>query len=271
MFRQRVIAALAAYEAGATSTGESELAEAQRIRQQAVHMAERMLRDVMGSSDDATGGIETWQDAVMLRAVAEEEMEYAREESRRLPAMATAERDEMRAKYARERKALRQELHNELEVSRAAALDEAERIRQAAEVEATNVISEAIGKVDQARNDARDELHRSERRLAILRTALADAESRFRRLAATAANEAGTLAALADQDVAADGEAQHLEAVLVDLTADGPQETDGSQEADVSVPVAGESPINRDPDAGFYQRRLAGLRDRLEKSGHPPE
>jgi hypothetical protein len=29
--------------------------------------------------------------------------------------------------------------------------------------------------------------------------------------------------------------------------------------------------VDKNPEIGFYQRRLAGLRDRLEKSGHPPE
>ena len=29
--------------------------------------------------------------------------------------------------------------------------------------------------------------------------------------------------------------------------------------------------VKRDPEVGFYQRRLAGLRDRLEKSGHTPD
>ncbi len=262
-FRRRVIAALEQYEAGAATIGEIQLAQAQRVRQQAVHMAEKMLRDVIGSSGDEISGLETWQEAAMLRALAEEEMEYAREESRRLPAMAIAERDEIRTKYAEERRALRVELHDELQVSRAAADDESERIRRAADAEATRILTEAIGRVEQTRNEVHADLQRGERRLALLKTALADAESRFRRLAATAANEAGTLAALADQDI--QSEPRQLEVAVVDLT-DGGQLDDEER-----LPVIEEPVLPRGEEAGFYQRRLAGLRDRLEKSGHPPQ
>jgi len=108
-FRQRVVDALATHEVAAEAVttepadvvgadSEDTLAAAQRVRQQAVHLAERMLRDVMGASEDDTGSLATWQEAVMLRALAEEEMAFAREEARRLPAMAAAERDGIRGK-----------------------------------------------------------------------------------------------------------------------------------------------------------------------------
>lgn len=264
-FRRRVIEALGEHEQGMAAHSANELAEAQRIRQQAVQLTERMLREVIGSSGDTTtGGIDAWQDVVMLRALAEEEMEFAREEARRLSAMALAERDEIRAEYADERKELRRDLQQEAAAFLAEAEEEADRIRRAAETGAADVLSRAVGRAEQASREVNDELHRGERRLAILRTALADAESRFRRLAATAANEAGTLAALADQDVrpAADGADMQ---VTVDLT------DAGLRSVEEPVPVAGSPAIKRDEEAGFYQRRLAGLRDRLEKSGHPPE
>jgi hypothetical protein len=206
-------------------------------------------------------------------------MAFAQEEAKRLPAMARAERDEMRAKYAEERKALRRELQDELEASRAAVADEAAGMRRAAEAEAARVVTEAKGKADQARQAVTQDLHRAERRLAVLRTALADAESRFRRLAATAANEAGTLTALADQDVIPSEPAPPLR-VMVDLTEEEIQAAArmsantgfrADEEPDASEVAPDDDPLSRNREEGFYQRRLAGLRDRLEKSGHPPE
>jgi hypothetical protein len=221
-----------------------------------------MLRDVMGASEDDTGSLATWQEAAMLRALAEEEMAFAREEARRLPAMAAAERDLMHAKYEKERTAVRRELQNELQASRAAAMAEAEQIRATASAEAANILSSALEKAAARQNEAAAEMHRRERRMEVLKTGLADAEARFRRLAATAANELGTLSAIADQDISAptQPELRIAEVDLTDATLDdvdeAPSDTSGF--------------VKMDPEAGFYQRRLAGLRDRLEKSGHPP-
>ena len=282
VFRRRVVEALAAYEAGRTpavpaadaavSTAgagdEENLASAQRIRHQAVDMAERMLREVMGASGDTGGGLQTWQDAVMLRALAEEEMAFALEEAKRLPAQAAAERDEMRARYERERAEVRSELQKELESSRAAAAAEAASIRNDAAAEAEAVLKAALIRVEESQKEATTEAHRIERRLAVLRTALADAESRFRRLAATAANEVGTLAALADQDVGKPQPKPDLRVAEVDLT-DGALQ--GVPDPEAATDSTEPGLPRRDPEAGFYQRRLAGLRDRLEKSGHPPE
>lgn len=275
-FRDRVIEALLDYEVGnsskpAVTAAESgaDLAAAQRVRQQAVQLAERMLRDVIGSSGDTVAGLEFWQDAAMNRALADEELAFAREESIRLHAVAAAERDELRATYDRERNQLRAELHRELQNSRAAADDEADRIRAAARAEAAAILEKTLGSVERARSQAADEVHRMERRLVVLRTALADAEGRFRRLAATAANELGTLNAIADQDVTTPAdESPPLEVATVDLTDEALREMDG--ELPASEPDAGGLP-GRNREVGFYQRRLAGLRDRLEKSGHPPE
>lgn len=275
-FRARVIEALLEVEVGASATSaatpreqDPDLTAAQRVRQQAVQLAERMLREVMGSSGDPVSGLEVWQDAAMSRALATEELAFAQEESNRLHAVAAAERDELRATYDRERNQLRAELHKELQDSRAAADDEAARIRTAAKAEGAAILEKALGTVERARSEATDDLHRMERRMAVLRTALADAEGRFRRLAATAANEVGTLNAIADQDVeAAPAEPAPLEVTRIDLTDQALRQTNG--EASPSEPVEAGLP-GRDPEVGFYQRRLAGLRDRLEKSGHPPE
>ena len=284
-FRRRVVETLAAFEGDSSVAGEAppepaaeddpeELAAAQRIRQQAVQLAERMLRDVMGASaDDGTSGLETWQEAAILKAAAEEEMEFAREESRRLPAMATAERNEMRAGHERERAELRAELQKELQASRAAAGEEADSIRAQAAAEAEEMLNKALGRIEEQRFEAESQAHRMERRIAVLQTALADAESRFRRLAATAANEVGTLAALADQDLGnLPQPAADLHVAEVDLTDDAFERV--GQDARASAAADDEHDdgfVKRDPEVGFYQRRLAGLRDRLEKSGHPPE
>jgi colicin import membrane protein len=282
-FRRRVIETLSAYESGqqatsaASPSGDDDaenLASAQRIRHQAVQITERMLREVMGASGDNSGGLQTWQDAVMLRALAEEEMAFTREEARRLSAQATAERDEMRSRYVKERAEVRAELQKELQSSRAAAAAEAEAIRADAAAKADAALRAALIRVEEKQREATDETHRMERRSAVLHTALADAEGRFRRLAATAANEVGTLAALADQDIAASGSRSDPHLAAVDLTDEAmrkaseheavPERSDVSEAAESGLP-------GRDPEAGFYQRRLAGLRDRLEKSGHPPE
>ncbi|MDJ0924894.1 MAG: hypothetical protein QNJ77_10050, partial [Acidimicrobiia bacterium] len=264
--------ATAGEHTGATDPHEGEaplsLAEAQRIRHQAVRMAERMLREVMGSSGDASGGLETWQEAAMLRAMAEEEMEFAREESRRLPAIAAAERDDMRARYAQERRDVRAELQRELQTSRAAAADEAERIRSAARAEAKAILTQALGKADSQRIDKANQLDRMERRMAVLQTALADAESRFRRLAATAANEIGTLAAIADQDVVAGSSPSRSipdpTVTEIDLTDAALRRMDGELPREIAQQESGDAAgLKRDPEVGFYQRRLAGLRDRL--------
>lgn len=275
-FRSRVIEALLELEVGDSARSAAtpreqgaDLSAAQRIRQQAVQLAERMLREVLGSSGDPVSGLDVWQEAAMNRALADEELAFAREESSRLHAVAAAEREELRTTYDRERNSLRAELHRELQASRAAADDEAAQIRTAAKAEGAAILEKALGNVERARTEAADDLHRMERRMAVLRTALADAEGRFRRLAATAANEVGTLNAIADQDVAvAPVEPAPVEVTSVDITDEALRKMDGERP---HAEAAEQGLPGRDPEVGFYQRRLAGLRDRLEKSGHPPE
>lgn len=280
-FRKRVVAALEAAEAAAGDVAESsvssapDVASAQRIRHQAVGLAERMLRDVMGASDDGSGGFSVWQDAAMLRALAEEELEFANEEARRLPAIAAAEQDEIRANYADELKDMRKALHTELQASRDAALAGADEIKARSVGEAEEIVKKAVKRAEQSQRTAQDEVNRLQRRITVLHTALADAESRFRRLAATAANEIGTLAAIAEQDVASTPESQpvadrpDLRLAAVDLRDDAVEIETGETRAEQTEASEASEP-EVDPEAGFYQKRLAGLRDRLEKSGHPP-
>ncbi len=269
-FRLRVIETLQAHEASLLDRpdlDEEEMAAAQRVRHQAVELAQRMLRDVMGASGDSTSGLKSWQEAAMLQAVAEEEMAFANEEARRLTLIAAAERDAIRARYAQERKELRTELQLELQASRDAADSETESLTAAAKEEATDIVKRAVERADEIHRSKADEAHRIERRLALLQTSLADAEGRFRRLAATAANDLGTIQALVDDD-AAELPASRPELYLaaIDLT-----DTGLAQQTADDEPVGAPGMVDKDPDVGFYQRRLAGLRDRLEKSGHPPE
>lgn len=278
-FRKQVVAALAEHENPSTPPSVAgreepadEFAAAQRARQQAVRLAERMLREVMGASGDGIGGLEVWQEAAMLRALAEEELEFANEEARRLPAVAEAERDEMRARYAEERVAVRRELQNELQASRAAAGAEAETIRETANSEAAAILKKAVADSEAEQAAAANEMRRLEGRMNVLRTAVADAESRFRRLAALAANELGTMSAIADQDITKQDD---VKVAAVDLTDEGlaaVAETPVVEEpADDIDEYEGPRLPTRDPEASFYQRRLAGLRDRLEKSGYTPQ
>lgn len=287
-FRKLVVAALTGHEMAANSSPSSaadasgDLVAAQRARQRAVELAERMMREVMGASGDGVGGLEVWQEAAVLRALAEEELEFANEEARRLPATALAERDEIRRRYAEERIAVRRELQTELQASRAAALAEAESIRETARSEGTELLKKALAEAESKRLSATEETRRLERRMGMLQAAVADAEARFRRLAALAANELGTLSALADQDIAASDSPADSGTDLtigeVDLrdrrvATDAPV-GEGRVESETSRPAVDDESVHiprRDPEVGFYQRRLAGLRDRLEKSGHPPE
>ncbi len=276
-FRRRVIAALEEHEAAMRdrpAPTQEELAEAQRVRHQAVELAERMLRDVMGAEDDQQGGLEAWQDAIILQAAAEEEMAFATEESRRLKAMAEAEADTSRQRQRDQRKQARTDLQNELQASRDAADAEAESMRAEAKEEATSIVQKAVARAQETQRAAADDAQRIERRLSVLHTALADAEARFRRLASTAANDIGTLEAIMSSAVEPPTREQprpDLHIATVDLTDVALEET--AEEDEARADSGDESPgmIRRDPDVGFYQRRLAGLRDRLEKSGHPPE
>lgn len=283
-FRRRVVATLAVYETArpdamrtAADNVPDDLGAAQRARHQAVELAERMLRDVMGTSGGDVEGLSVWQEAAMLRAAAAEELAFAEEEAKRLLAIAQAEGDEIRSGHAAELRGRRAELQRELQASRDAADAEVNGIRARANEEANDIVHRAAERADDARKAAAAEAHRLERRIAVLHTALADAEGRFRRLAATAANEVGTMQAIIDEDVAGFEPATpparpELYLASVDLTDAGLH----AAEADKPAPEEEETPahsgmVAKNPEVGFYQRRLAGLRDRLEKSGHPPE
>ena len=284
-----MVAALAAYESAQAPVVDDDLSAAQRARHQAVQLAERMLRDVMGASGEPAAGLSTWQEAAMMRAAAEEDRALAGEEAKRLVATANAERAAIRAGHDTERRQLRADLQRELQASRDAAAAEVAEIRSKAEAEATEIVRRAADQANETKRTADAEAQRLERRLAVLHSALADAEGRFRRLAATAANEVGTMQAIIDQDVASVPPSEpttppvvhpqvarpvarpELYLAALDLTDEGlaraEKESASSDEPEEATPGM----VTKSPDVGFYQRRLAGLRDRLEKSGHPPD
>jgi hypothetical protein len=212
----------------------------------------------------------------MMRVAAAEELAFAEEEARRLLATSQAEQAELRSGHEADLRERRADLQRELQASRDAADAEVAAIRSKANQEATDIVHRAAEKAAEARNAAEAEAHRLERRIAVLHTALADAESRFRRLAATAANEVGTMQAIIDEDVAQGTptpppmDRPELYLASVDLTDRGLSEP-SEDESETEEEPAHSGMVSKNPEVGFYQRRLAGLRDRLEKSGHPPE
>lgn len=247
-----------------------------------------MLREVMGAQGDDDAGLAVWQEAAMLRAMAEEERAFAGEEARRMMAAAAAEADAHRAGHDAELRQSREDLQRELAASRDAAAAEAEDILTTARQEAEEIVRRAVERAEETQRVAAAETQRLERRLAVLHTALANAEQRFRRLAATAANEVGTMQAIIDEDAAARSMQEppipppppparpELYLAAVDLTdhAPGAAETAAAEDEATAADTGGDAGsgfVTMDPDVGFYQRRLAGLRDRLEKSGHSPE
>jgi len=233
-----------------------------------------MLREVMGSSGSDIEALTVWQEAAIMKAAAAEELAFAKEEARRLLAKAYLVQARIKAEHSTEVRERRAELQRELQASRDAADAEVAAIRERARSEATEVVHRAAANAEEARKAAVAEARRLERRIALLHTALADAEGRFRRLAATAANEVGTMRAIVDDDVAdmaTDGTSDRPELYIasVDLTDAAIAEEEARAKSTGEEPHSGM--VAKDPEVGFYQRRLAGLRDRLEKSGHPPE
>jgi hypothetical protein len=260
-FRRRVVAALAAHEAATPSpaaegpgrAGSPDLAAAQRVRHQAVALAERMMREVLAAAGESAAGVRVWQEAAMLRITAEEELEHAGEEVRRLEAMARVEHDRIVAEAAASAAHLQ-----------TAAASEAESRLAAANSEAQSRLAEATREAAASHERAAHEVRRLEGRLEILRATVAEAERRFRSLAAAAANEVGTLATIVDADLPEGDTHVHL-----DLTGAGLE----SRDPDAAPPAAPSeaTPPARNPNESFYQRRLAGLRERLERSGNRPE
>jgi len=222
------------------------------------------MREVLEASGDPAGGIRTWQEAAMLQLAAEEAMALAREEARRLAAVAQAERDRVRADAVAEAARERAEATRDALAMREAAAAEAETRLAAATTEAQTRLIDATRDATAAKEKAAAEIRRLERRLEVLRATVTESERRFRSLATRAANEVGTLQAIVDADVP-----EGPDRVKVDLTPSGLASLPPESPSPPRPP--GETPPLRNPDESFYQRRLAGLRERLEKSGNLPE
>lgn len=262
-FRARVVAALQEHErSDRLRAAGGEVAEAQRVRRRAVSIIDGMLREVMGTGGDPVTGLTVWQEAVILKAVAAEELEHAREESRLLRAIRQVEMEELRSRHELERTELEARLRQEAEEQRAAAAHEAAAILIEARDQAERQRKAATGEAERATASAWKELQRIERRVAVMQQALAGAEARFRRLAASAANEIGTLTASMTPPDSTDP--VELSVAAVDLTERLPAEAVAADSGDDPQPVSR-------GDQSFYERRLAGLRERLERSGHFPE
>ncbi len=224
---------------------------ARRARDQAVQLTSRMMAEVLGGKvPTIEEGMATWQDAVILKAMAEEELAAAREEARRLRETAAAEVTALRA-------ATRAGLDDEVRTTLDNATHRAATMTAAAE----------------------EEVRRLDRRLSQLRTALRDAESRIRSLTGDALTELRMLGDLLALETEALDEIESLNPApgrVIDLADPDPVPTP----APTPEPAAAEEPPGaaasafvrrlreRDETAGqgFYERRLAGLRERLERN-----
>jgi cell division septum initiation protein DivIVA len=276
-FRRRVIAALeegerlssdaaariagleAALAERADTDGAGNVAAARRARDQAVQLTSRMMAEVLsGKMPSIAEGMEIWQEAVILRAMAEEELAAAREESRGLRQITAEELTALRA-------------------ATRAALDE--------EVEAT--LDHAIGHAAAVTSAAEEEVRHLDRRLTQLRTALSDAESRIRSLTGDALTELRMLGDLLALETGALEEIESLKLSpdhVIDLAEPAPVPAAATDPGTVLRDEASEDGAEDGPSAfvrriqdrddttgqGFYERRLAGLRERLERhnAGH---
>lgn len=143
-------------------------------------------------------------------------------------------------------------------------LDETERLasqtRDSAQREAEAALGDAKTKsetlVAQARRDAAQATERAqrevramERRVRQIRSSLRDAESRFKSLTASTTAEFSMLGDVIDLDV--EGGAEALEPI-----------------GETVVPPAPAPADEADSSPGFYERRLAGLRSRIEASAN---
>jgi signal transduction histidine kinase len=276
-FRRRVVEALEASEHKASEAvdriarleaklddraspgGGAELDAAKRAREQAVQLTSRMMAEMLGNKTPSVReAMAIWKEAIALRSEAEEEMLSAREEARRLRATVQEEAAELRA-------------------ATKVALDK--EIRSMLENSARRSMTMTEG--------AEKEVHRLDRRLTQLRTALRDAEARIRGLTSDALTELRMLGDLLELETSALDEIESLN--LPDEAVAVPNETVIVPDEAVIVLKEPETPAaaaaafvrrvrsaaDKDESVGrgFYERRLAGLRERIERNNpqHFPE
>ncbi len=277
---------------------EEEAAEvASRSREGTVTM-EALEAD--GSSTSSLDGTTRWIQRFFQEEEAASLVATAAEDSKRILEIAEQVAVESVADAARDKEAVASALAVQIEASRVAAegeaaelvehariegseivaraqedaaeqarrvLDEAERMasrtRDTAQREADEALGDAKTKsdavVEQARRDAAEatesaqrEVRAMERRVRQIRSSLRDAESRFKSLTATTMSEFSVLGDVIDLDVEA--AAESFEPI-----------------GEPAAPPAPGRADDADSSPGFYERRLAGLRSRIEASANTPD
>ncbi len=179
-FRQRVVDTLRAYE--------SELARAN----DAIAQAKQRVQEL----EDAEEAVKrTFLAASRTKREIEEE---AKAEAGKVTAAAKSEADRVTADANQAAEATRSAAQREADEMLAAARRDAETARTEATAEANGLLADARQKAADAETHTQGEIERLERRLAQLRTAVADLERRLRTFAEGALDEVAVVSGLID-------------------------------------------------------------------------
>ncbi len=224
------------------------LAEAARIRREAEEEARRIAdeaRRLAGSPDAATPALDDdeprrWRERLAAEMAADTFVATAREEARRILQITDQQVVEGTAAADRDRAAALDEVQREVTSIRDAAGREANRVVGEARVDGDRIVEEARRAATQMTDAAERDVRSLERRVRQIRSSLRDLERRFSTLTANTLAEFSMLGDLIDLDVR-----EPLPDVLASDAVE-PGETDQTT------------------GQGFYERRLAGLRSRLE-------
>jgi len=161
----------------------------------------------------------------------------------------------------------------------AAAKEEASRVLAAALAEGGDLLAAAKARAASIAADPRTETRDLTQRLARLRTAVSDAETRLRNLVGSTLDELSLVGDLIDLEMAAPAEISALRADSPWRRKPDPQpaapllpaaqraEPPPGPDRDIAKPELEEAD-DLGPDVpGFYEKRLVGLRDRLDRNG----
>jgi DivIVA domain-containing protein len=222
------------------------LAEAATIRRRAEEEAARVTEQhpvpVAAPSPPPSDEGGAWRRLLAERDAAAELLAAATEEARRATQIAEATTAEHRSAVESEREASAEALDAEMASRREDALRESAALLEDARRGGERIIEEARRSADQLSHAAHREVRALERRVRQVRSSLRDLEGRFRQLTSSTLAEFSMLGDLIDLDVRS-----------VDEVAD-----DASPSASAADATEGRS------ERGFYERRLAGLRSRIE-------
>ncbi len=224
------------------------LAEAARIRRRAEDEAHRITdeaRRLAGTAERAAPVSEgdeqrLWREHLTAEIAADTFVATAREEARRMLQIADQQVVEGIAAADRDRAAALDEVQREVTSIKDAASRDASRVAGEAGVEGDRIVEEARRAAAQMTDAAEREVRSLERRVRQIRSSLRDLERRFSTLTANTLAEFSLLGDLIDLDA----RDQVPDAVAPDPAERGEIEDTAGQ--------------------GFYERRLAGLRSRLE-------